>query len=161
MRGTFCRTRHGLRYTNSAPAQLSKQLSRISCFSQFCRFIITITATTTFIDVFMVASGRLLDERDFQPPALAEGESEAGFSQMPFDTQMGTQGGTQANLLTRFGAVGAPKRATAGKPFLFVPMTKCSWPVSSKIWLGLCDHRMFDCCFMVLNGIAFCQAGLL
>ena len=54
--------------------------------------------------------GRLLDERDFHPPALAEGDSDAGFSQMPFDTQAGTQGGTQANLLTRFGAVDLPPR---------------------------------------------------
>ncbi len=58
----------------------------------------------------MYCLGRLLDERDFHPPALAEGDSNAGFSQMPFDTQAGTQGGTQANLLTRFGAVDLPPR---------------------------------------------------
>lgn len=52
-------------------------------------------------------TGRLLDERDFQPPPLAEGESDAGFSQMPFDTQLPTQASTQANLLPRFGAVSA------------------------------------------------------
>ena len=61
-------------------------------------------------------TGRLLDERDFHPPALADGDSDAGFSQMPFDTQMPTQGGTQANLLTRFGAVdGPPMRGPAGQ----------------------------------------------
>ena len=59
---------------------------------------------------FVCCLGRLLDERDFHPPALAEGDSDAGFSQMPFDTQAGTQGGTQANLLTRFGAVDLPPR---------------------------------------------------
>ena len=58
----------------------------------------------------MPPAGRLLDERDFYPPALAEGDSDAGFSQMPFDTQLSTQGGTQANLLNRFGAVDVPPR---------------------------------------------------
>ena len=62
------------------------------------------------------SSGRLLDEKDFHPPALADGDSDAGFSQMPLDTQLATQGGTQANLLTRFGAVDAPlRRGPAGQ----------------------------------------------
>lgn len=52
--------------------------------------------------------GRLLDEREYHPLPLAEGESDAGFSQMPLDTQLPGQAGTQANLLPRFGAVSVP-----------------------------------------------------
>ena len=75
----------------------------------------TVFSMLFFLSDRVSVAGRLLDERDFQPPALAEGESDAGFSQMPFDTQAGTQGGTQANLLTRFGAVDMPaKRSASG-----------------------------------------------
>lgn len=72
---------------------------------------------------FYVFSGRLLDERDFHPPALADGDSDAGFSQIPLDTQMATQGGTQANLLTRFGAVDPPPRRAP--PGLCQPACLC------------------------------------
>lgn len=58
--------------------------------------------------MFCVA-GRVLPEREFYPPALAEGDTEAGFSQMPFDTQLPTQ----ANLLSRFGAAVPPQKGTA------------------------------------------------
>ena len=34
---------------------------------------------------------------------------------MPLDTQIATQGGTQANLLTRFGAVDVPPRRGPGQ----------------------------------------------
>ena len=74
--------------------------------------------------------GHLLDERDFHPPALAEGDSDAGFSQMPFDTQAGTQGGTQANLLTRFGAVDLPPRQ---RPPGDYSLTHASTPKASRL----------------------------
>ena len=69
-------------------------------------------------DYAPVSSGRLLDEADFHPPALADGDTDAGFSQMPLDTQMATQGGTQANLLTRFGAVDVAPRRGPGQATL-------------------------------------------
>ena len=60
------------------------------------------------LETAISSAGRLLDERDFHPPPLADGDTDAGFSQMPFDAQLPTQTGTQANLLPRFGAVVAP-----------------------------------------------------
>ncbi|KAL0048805.1 hypothetical protein WJX82_011551 [Trebouxia sp. C0006] len=101
----------GGRYSTSLSKKNSHLLIRAAAGPKFAgciaRGVIPVTADWL---IESAHAGRLLDERDFHPPALAEGDSDAGFSQMPFDTHAGTQGGTQANLLTRFGAVDLPPR---------------------------------------------------
>ncbi|DBA89074.1 hypothetical protein WJX77_001689 [Trebouxia sp. C0004] len=101
----------GGRYSTSLSKKNSHLLIRAAAGPKFsgcaARRVIPVTADWL---IESAHAGRLLDERDFHPPALAEGDSDAGFSQMPFDTQAGTQGCTQANLLTRFGAVDLPSR---------------------------------------------------
>lgn len=91
-------------------------LARVSCVvHRWHKSLVWCIAGTSLLcggaNVVGASLGRLLDERDFHPPALPDGDTDAGFSQMPLDTQMAaTQAGTQANLLTRFGAVDAPQR---------------------------------------------------
>ncbi|KAL3155606.1 hypothetical protein ABBQ38_010860 [Trebouxia sp. C0009 RCD-2024] len=101
----------GGKYTTSLGRRNSHLLIRAAAGPKFAgcmsRQVIPVVADWLIESAY---AGRLLDERDFHPPALPDGDSDAGFSQMPLDTQMPTQAGTQANLLTRFGAVDVPPR---------------------------------------------------